>query len=81
MVIKQIFILLIVSILLGVGVNVISPNKIPFIGNYRDLSSGDGPIVPPSAQAGDPPFIASMGCHVAFELYSHACYEILRGDD
>ena len=30
---------------------------------------------------GDPPFLADLGCHFAFELYSHACYEILRGDD
>ena len=30
---------------------------------------------------GEGPFIASMGCHVAVELYAHACYEILRGDD
>ncbi len=30
---------------------------------------------------GEGPFIASMGCHVAVELYAHACYSILRGDD
>ncbi len=58
MVLRQIIIILLVSSALGVGINLVSPNKIPYIGAYRDLSSGDKPIVPPSAQAGDPPFIA-----------------------
>ncbi|KAA3633856.1 MAG: rhodanese-like domain-containing protein [Calditrichaeota bacterium] len=55
---KQAFILLIVSLIFSLGVNLVSPNKIPYIGSYRELSSGDGPIVPPTAEEGDPPFIA-----------------------
>ncbi|MEW6412944.1 MAG: rhodanese-like domain-containing protein [Candidatus Zixiibacteriota bacterium] len=58
MLIRQIVVLLALSIVLGVGVNLISPKGIDFIGNYRSLSSGDGPIVPPAAEPGDPPFIA-----------------------
>lgn len=30
---------------------------------------------------GEGPFIASPACHFMFELYGHACYEILRGND
>jgi rhodanese-related sulfurtransferase len=55
--IKEIVLLLVTSSVLGLGVNLFSPNKIPYVGTYRELSSGDGPIVPPSAMEGDPPFI------------------------
>jgi rhodanese-related sulfurtransferase len=54
---KQLLILFAISAALGLGVNLISPNTIDYIGQYRDLSSGDGPIVPPTAEPGDPPFI------------------------
>jgi len=57
MAIKQFFILLIISILLGLGANLVSPNKIEFISAYRDLSGGDGPIIPPDAEEDDSPFI------------------------
>jgi hypothetical protein len=53
----QVLILLFFSVVVSFGVNLVSPNKIDLIGNYRNLSSGDGPIVPPSAEPGDPPFI------------------------
>ena len=55
--IRQAIILLAVSIALGFGVNLISPNRVDYIGKFRDLSSGDNPIVPPTAEPGDPPFI------------------------
>lgn len=55
---KQSFIILLLSIILGLGVNLVSPNKIPVIGKYRSLSSGDGPIIPPTADVNDPPFMA-----------------------
>lgn len=58
MVFRQIIVILILSTVLGVITNLVSPNRIPFFGNYRSLSAGDGPIVPPGAEAGDPPFIA-----------------------
>lgn len=57
MAIKQGLILLVLSAVCGLGLNLISPRSIDFIGAYRDLSSGDGPVVPPAAEAGDPPFI------------------------
>ncbi len=55
--IKQAIALVLVSAVLGLGVNLFSPNRVPYIGNYRDLSNSKGPIVPPSADPNDPPFI------------------------
>jgi len=55
--VRQSIILIFLSALLGLLGNTISPNWIPYIGAYRDLSGGDGPIVPPVAEPGDPPFI------------------------
>ncbi len=68
MVVKQILILLLLVFVLGTTSNLVSPNKIPFIGQYRDLSSGDGPIVPPSASEGDPPFIAVDVAELEYSL-------------
>jgi rhodanese-related sulfurtransferase len=58
MALKETILILLLSIILGLGANLVSPNSIPFIGSYRSLHSGDGPIAPPSAEEGDPPFIA-----------------------
>lgn len=58
MVIKQALIIIVAAIVLGLGINLISPNSIAYVGSYRSLSSGDGPIIPPDAAEGDPPFIA-----------------------
>lgn len=68
MIAKQIFSILLITIACGTLANVISPNKIPFVGEYRELSSGDGPIVPPTADAGDPPFIAIDVAEMEFSL-------------
>ena len=54
---RQALILLLLSAVCGLGLNLFSPHRIDFVGPYRQLSKGNGPIVPPSAQAGDPPFI------------------------
>ena len=58
MMIRQALILVIVASVLGAGVNLFSSKRIPFIGKYRSLSDGNGPIIPPDAEAGDPAFIA-----------------------
>ena len=68
MLFRQTFVLLLISTLLGLGVNLFSPNKIPYIGKYRTISNSEGPIVPPDAEPGDPPFI---GIDVAEMEYSH----------
>lgn len=55
--IRQGTILLVLAVVFGFSANLFSPNKIDFIGKFRDLHGGTGPIVPPSAEPGDPPFI------------------------
>lgn len=67
MVIQAVRILLI-SAILGLGVNVVSPNRIPYVGEYRDISTGDDPVIPPSAQEGDPPFIAMDVAQMEYSL-------------
>jgi len=62
---KQALILLLLSVLCGLGLNLLSPRSIDLIGAYRELSTGDGPVVPPAAEAGDPPFIGSI--NIPFE--------------
>lgn len=56
--IRQAIIILVYAAILGAVANFVSPNKISYIGEYRELSTGDKPIVPPSAEEGDPQFIA-----------------------
>ena len=68
MIIRQIIILLIISALLGLLVNTISPNGIELIGKYRDISSGNEPIIPPNAEEGDPAFIALSLAELEFNL-------------
>jgi len=58
MVVRQALLILILAAALGLGINLVSPNKIAYIGRYRSIASGSDPIVPPSAEPGDPPFIA-----------------------
>ncbi len=67
---KQVLVILLLSFVLGTATNLLSPNSIPFIGQYRELSSGDGPIVPPTASEGDPPFIAIDVAEMEFSLKS-----------
>jgi len=56
--IRQIIWLLIFAAIFGVVRNKFFAGGIELIGNWRDLSTGEGPIVPPTAEEGDPPFIA-----------------------
>ncbi|MEW5795761.1 MAG: rhodanese-like domain-containing protein [Candidatus Zixiibacteriota bacterium] len=65
---RQFFVLLLLAAVLGLLLNTVSPNRIPWIGNYRNLSSGEGPIVPPDAQEGDPPFVDINQAQMEFEL-------------
>jgi len=64
--IRQAIILLVLSTALGLGGNLISPNRVDFVGKYRDLSSGDQPIVPPTAEPGDPPFVGINEAQMEF---------------
>jgi len=58
MALKQSILLIVAATLVALSINVISPNGIELVGEYRSLSSGDGPVVPPSAEPGDPPFVS-----------------------
>lgn len=55
--IRQLLMLLLMSLILGYIGNQINSGGLPMIGDYREISSGDGPIIPPDADVGDPPFI------------------------
>ena len=57
-VIKQAILIIVFAAVLGLGINAVRSDGIPYVGQYRELWSGDGPIVPPGADEGDPPFIS-----------------------
>ncbi len=50
------------------GFNLISHNKIPYVGKYRSLHDGRGPILPPDPSPGDPPFIGVDVAELEFSL-------------
>ncbi len=60
--------LLALATVISLGVNAISPDGIPLIGQYRSLSSTEGPIVPPTAEAGDPPFVDVNQAKMEFDV-------------
>lgn len=55
---KQTLIILVLAVLAGAARNIVLPEGLDWIGKWRSLSNSEGPIVPPAAEAGDPPFIA-----------------------
>ncbi|MCD6250159.1 MAG: rhodanese-like domain-containing protein [candidate division Zixibacteria bacterium] len=65
---KQLMTLLILSVVLAFGSNLVLPNSIPFVGEYRSISSSGEPIVPPSAELGDPPFIDLNRARFEYDL-------------
>jgi rhodanese-related sulfurtransferase len=50
-------VLVLVSAVLGFGRSYLIPGGIEVIGKWRSLSGSDGPVVPPTAEEGDPAFI------------------------
>jgi rhodanese-related sulfurtransferase len=68
MVIRQMFLLGLTAAVLSLLVNLVSPNKIPYVGKYYEFSVVEGAIVPPSAEKGDPPFIAIDRAQAEFGL-------------
>jgi rhodanese-related sulfurtransferase len=56
--ILQIIIILVISTVTALTVNSIRTGGIALVGNWPIRpSTGEGPIIPPSAEAGDPPFV------------------------
>jgi rhodanese-related sulfurtransferase len=79
--IKQATILLVISVVVGLGVNALSPNNIPYVGAYRTLSSGSGPVVPPEAAAGDPPFVDIQIAQLEFGTHSSVFIDAREPED
>ena len=65
---KQLLILLALSAALALGINLVSPNAIPVVGKYRTVSTSGQPVVPPTAEPGDPPFIDIGQARLEFDL-------------
>jgi thiosulfate/3-mercaptopyruvate sulfurtransferase len=55
--VRQVSTLVLLSVVFGLGLNLVLPSGIPYFGQYRSLSTSSGPIVPPTAQEGDAPFV------------------------
>jgi len=54
----QIIVILVISAIIGISINEIRSEGIALIGNWPSRTAeGDEPVIPPSAQLGDPPFI------------------------
>lgn len=68
--IRQAILILVISVVAGGVANTFSPNKIPYVGQYRQLSGGEGIVKPPEAQAGDPPFIDLTIAQLEFGAHS-----------
>lgn len=66
MVAKQVVFILVLAAIIGLGLNLFSPNRIPYIGQYRSLASGNDPIITPDAEKGDPPFIGLAEAQLEF---------------
>ncbi len=62
--IRQFITLAILAAILGMVSNSINSNGIPIVGEYRELSLDNGPLVPPEADEGDPPFIGVEVAHL-----------------
>jgi rhodanese-related sulfurtransferase len=55
--IRQALLLLLIAVVFGQVANQVNTDGLPMVGDYREISSGDGPIIPPEVEPGDPPFI------------------------
>ncbi len=65
---KEALIIILIAAVLALLVNAVSPSRIPYLGQYRDLHSDDGPVVPPTSEPGDPPFIAIDVAELDFSM-------------
>lgn len=63
---KQALYILIISAVIGFGLNLVRADRIPYLGQWRTLHSGEEPITPPESEPGDPPFVTIDGAQVDF---------------
>jgi rhodanese-related sulfurtransferase len=68
MALRQFLLLGILAAAISLLVNTVSPNRIPLIGDYYQVEVKEGMIVPPSAEPGDPPFIAVDRAQAEFAM-------------
>ena len=66
MIVRQTVTILALAAILGLGLNLFTPNRIAYVGQYRTSSTSNDPIVPPDAAPGDPPFIALSFAELEF---------------
>jgi 3-mercaptopyruvate sulfurtransferase SseA len=66
LVFKQASFILIASAVIGLGLNLVRADRIPYVGQWRDVQTGEGPITPPASEPGDPPFVTIDGVQVDF---------------
>lgn len=66
--IKQALIITILAIIIALGVNTVSNNRIPFFGSWPSITGSDSVVVPPSAEEGDPLFISLDEAASKFQL-------------
>lgn len=55
--IRQALLLIFIALIFGQVANRMNSDGLPMVGDYREITSGNGPIIPPEAEPGDPPFI------------------------
>ncbi len=70
MVTKQVVTIIVLAAILGLGINLFSPHKISYVGQYRPIIAGSGPIIPPEAVSEDPQFIGVDVAELAFKQKS-----------
>lgn len=56
--VKQSLFIIVAAAICSLGLNLVLPNNIEFVGKWRSLSTGDDPILPPTSEEGDAPFIS-----------------------
>ena len=63
---KQAAYILIISAVIGLCLNLVRADRIPYFGQWREMHTGDGPITPPKPEPGDPPFVTIDGVQIDF---------------
>lgn len=63
---KQAAYILLISAGIGLGLNLVRADRIPYFDQWRDLHSGEGPITPPESEPGDPPFVTVNSARIDF---------------
>lgn len=63
---RQALYILILSAVIGLALNLVRADRIPYIGQWRSLHTGEDPVTPPESEPGDPPFLTIDGAQIDF---------------